>query len=45
MIGAISLAYVVALMTLDRSMDSDAFKVFIEKCLVPRVMVRGNSQG
>ena len=37
MIGAISLAHVVALMTLDRLMDSDAFKVSIEKCLVPQL--------
>ena len=36
-IGAISLQNVVALMTLDGSMDGDAFKVFIEKCLVPQL--------
>ena len=42
-VGAISLTHVVALMTLDGSMDGDAFKVFIEKCLVLRVMVRGGS--
>ncbi len=31
-IGAISLKRVVALMTIDNSMDSQAFEVFIEKC-------------
>jgi len=36
-IGAITLQEVVALMTIDNSMDSQAFKVFIEKCLVPRL--------
>ncbi|UNU25124.1 transposase [Microcoleus vaginatus] len=36
-IGAISLTKVVALMTLDNSMDSKAFEVFIEKCLVPQL--------
>ena len=36
-IGAISLTHVVALMTLDGSMDGDAFKVFVEKCLVPQL--------
>jgi len=36
-IGAISLTGVVALMTLDGAMDGDAFKVFIEKCLVPQL--------
>ena len=36
-IGAISLTGVVALMTLDGSMDGDVFKVFIEKCLVPQL--------
>ena len=36
-IGAISLTHFVALMTLDGSMDGDAFKVFIEKCLVPQL--------
>jgi len=36
-IGAISLTHVVALMTLDGSMDGDAFKVFIEKFLVPQL--------
>ncbi len=36
-IGAISLTDVVALMTLDGSMDGDAFQVFIEKCLVPQL--------
>ena len=34
-IGAISLTQVVALMTIDKSMDSQAFEVFIEKCLAP----------
>ena len=32
-----SLTHVVALMTLDGSMDGDAFKVFVEKCLVPQL--------
>jgi len=36
-IGAISLTKVVALMTLDGSMDGDAFEVFIQKCLVPQL--------
>ena len=36
-IGAISLKRVVALMTLDNSMDSQAFEVFIEKCLGPQL--------
>ena len=36
-IGAISLTQVVALMTIDNSMDSQAFEVFIEKCLVPQL--------
>ena len=36
-LGAISLKKVVALMTLDGSMDGDAFKVFIEKFLVPQL--------
>jgi hypothetical protein len=36
-IGAISLTQVVALMTMDNSMDSQAFEVFIEKCLVPQL--------
>ena len=36
-IGAISLNRVVALMTMDNSMDSQAFEVFIEQCLVPQL--------
>jgi transposase len=36
-IGAISLKKVVGLMTLNGSMDSQAFKVFIEQCLVPKL--------
>jgi transposase len=36
-IGAISITQVVALMTMDNSMDSQAFEVFIEKCLVPQL--------
>lgn len=36
-IGAISIKRVVALMTMDNSMDSKAFEVFIEKCLVPQL--------
>ena len=36
-IGAISLTQVVALMTIDNSMDSQVFKVFIEQCLVPQL--------
>ena len=35
-IGAITLQEVVALMTIDNSMDSQEFEVFIQKCLVPR---------
>ena len=36
-IGAISIKKVVALMTMDNSMDGKAFEVFIEKCLVPQL--------
>jgi transposase len=36
-IGAISLTKVVALMTLNGAMDGQAFKVFVEKCLVPQL--------
>ncbi len=36
-IGAISLTGAIALMTLNGAMDGDAFKVFIEKCLVPQL--------
>ncbi len=36
-IGAISLKRVVALMTMDDSMDGKAFEVFIEKFLVPQL--------
>lgn len=37
-IGA-SLEQVLAVMTLNGSMDGNAFKVFVEKCLLPRVLV------
>lgn len=33
----ISLKRVVALMTMDNSMDGKAFEVFIEKCLAPQL--------
>ena len=36
-IGAIGLKRVLAVMTLDGSMDGDAFEVFIERCLVPEL--------
>ncbi|MHC5855419.1 transposase, partial [Nostoc sp.] len=36
-IGAISIKKVVALMTMNNSMDSTAFNVFIEKLLVPQL--------
>ncbi|MEG4495433.1 transposase [Microcoleus sp. D3_18_C4] len=36
-IGAISLTQLVALMTMDNSMDSQAFEVFIAQCLVPQL--------
>ncbi|MEG5036964.1 transposase [Microcoleus sp. AT3-D2] len=36
-IGAISLTQVVSLMTMDNSINSQAFEVFIEKCLVPQL--------
>ena len=36
-IGAISIEKVEAVMTLNGSMDKNAFKVFIEKCLVPQL--------
>ena len=38
-IGAISIDRVVALMTMDDSMDGKAFEVFIEKFLVPELWV------
>jgi len=38
-IGAISIDRVVALMTMDNSMDGKAFEVFIEKFLVPELWV------
>ena len=38
-IGAISLEKVLAVMTLNGSMDGNAFKVFVEKCLLPRARV------
>lgn len=36
-IGAISLKQVLAVMTLNGSMDGNAFKVFVEKCLLPQL--------
>ena len=36
-IGAISITKVVALMTMNNSMDSKAFEIFVEKCLVPEL--------
>lgn len=36
-VGAISLKQVVALMTLNGSMDSIAFEVFVQQCLVPQL--------
>ena len=36
-IGAISMDKVLTVMTMDNSMDSDAFYVFIEKFLVPQL--------
>jgi putative transposase len=36
-IGAVSLKQVLAVMTLNNSMDGEAFKVFVEKCLVPQL--------
>ena len=36
-IGAISRQRVVALMTIDNSMNSQAFEVFIAQCLVPQL--------
>lgn len=36
-IGAISVSRVVAVMTMDESMDGKAFEVFVEKCLVPEL--------
>lgn len=36
-IGAISLKKVLAVMTLNGSMDGNAFKVFVEKCLMPQL--------
>lgn len=36
-VGAISLKQVVALMTLNGSMDSNAFEVFVQQCLVPQL--------
>jgi hypothetical protein len=37
-IGAISLKQLVALMTMDNSMDSQAFEMFLKKCLVPQLL-------
>lgn len=42
-IGAISLNKVLAVMTMNNSMDGNAFEVFIEKCLLPGVMDRYRS--
>jgi transposase len=36
-IGAISLKQVLAVMTLNDSIDGNAFKVFVEKCLLPQL--------
>lgn len=36
-IGAISIKQVLAVMTLNGSMNGNAFKVFIEKCLLPQL--------
>jgi putative transposase len=36
-IGAVSLKQVLAVMTLNSSMDGQAFKVFVEKCLIPQL--------
>jgi len=36
-IGAISFKQVLAVMTLNGSMDGNAFKVFVEKCLLPQL--------
>ena len=38
-IGAVSMSKVVAVMTMDESMDGKAFEVFIEKFLVPELWV------
>ncbi len=37
-LGAVSLSLVVSVMTLNGAMDGDAFTIFIEKFLVPRVL-------
>jgi transposase len=36
-IGAVSLKQVLAVMTLNGSMDGNAFEVFVEKCLLPQL--------
>jgi transposase len=36
-IGAISVSKVIAVMTIDDSMDAAAFKVYVSKCLVPQL--------
>ena len=36
-IGAITVSKVLAVMTLDDSMDAAAFKVYVSKCLVPQL--------
>ena len=36
-IGAITVSKVLAVMTLDNSMDAAAFKVYVSKCLVPQL--------
>ncbi|MDF5708449.1 MAG: transposase [Nostoc sp. S4] len=38
-IGAISLKKVLAVMTMNGSMDGNAFEVFIQKCLLPQLWV------
>ena len=38
-IGAITMTKVLAVMTMDNSMDSNAFHVFVEKFLVPQLWV------
>jgi putative transposase len=36
-IGAVSLKQILAVMTLNGSMDGNAFEVFVEKCLLPQL--------
>ena len=42
-IGAITVSKVLAVTTLNNSMDASAFQVYISKCLVPQLSLRRSS--